>query len=287
MSKITFLGIDFKPGSFDRYVAMDKDRQLYTYAINSQAGIHINHSHNIWSLRYNGEYTCQGRVSEVFKLPWELSLVSLKELTEPSDLDITEDNVGDVFMCRDGSIATIQRIESTNPSKVHVEEVGTIYNRDGSFLKGRVLGVDLVKLIKKYDPIDHIHHIEERKQYAEDWLETNTPWERWEFRNPPEKIYYGLHTHPEWKSGAEYRRKASFRDVLGYLVPEPWRNPPPDSTAWLADPTRKDWVFEVEEFDPESSHHILLRDRNLLFRTKDAAMENAKAMAGKHPKLEP
>src|SRR5690625_50805 len=123
MSKISFLGIDFKPGSFDRYVAMDIDRQLYTYAINSQAGIQINHSHNIWSLRYNGEYTCQGRVSEVFKLPWELSLVSLKELTEPSDLDVTEDNVGDVFMCRNGSIATIQRIESTNPSKVHVEEV--------------------------------------------------------------------------------------------------------------------------------------------------------------------
>src|SRR5690625_6028844 len=92
----------------------------------------------ICSLRINGEYICQVRVTVVVKLPWELSLISLKELTEPSDLDITEDNVGDVFKCRDGSIATIQRIESTNPSKVHVEEVGTIYNRDGSFLKGQI-----------------------------------------------------------------------------------------------------------------------------------------------------
>jgi len=62
-------------------------------------------------------------------------------------------------------------------------------------------------------------------QYAQDALETETPWERWEFKAKMEKWLscgYQIIWQPEW----EYRRKPKKININGFDVPEPMREAP-------------------------------------------------------------
>lgn len=53
----------------------------------------------------------------------------------------------------------------------------------------------------------HIH-AENMLLYYEDALETETPWDRWEFQVPHEQAWHQLSgEHPEWSPSIKYRRK--------------------------------------------------------------------------------
>lgn len=60
--------------------------------------------------------------------------------------------------------------------------------------------------------------------YAKDALETDKPWERWEFCHMRGE-YQSLHGHPEWVEDNEYRRKPQVVLTNGHEVPEPHRTP--------------------------------------------------------------
>ena len=76
----------------------------------------------------------------------------------------------------------------------------------------------------------HIH-AELMAQYAEDALETDKPWERWEFHHKRGE-YQSLGSHPDWAVTREYRRKPKTILINGYEVPEPCRTPLKDDEVY-------------------------------------------------------
>ena len=61
-------------------------------------------------------------------------------------------------------------------------------------------------------------------EYAKDALETDKPWERWEFFHKSGE-YQSLDSHPEWVVDNEYCRKPKTILINGHEVPEPFRTP--------------------------------------------------------------
>ena len=69
-------------------------------------------------------------------------------------------------------------------------------------------------------------HAELMMQYAQDAMETDKPWERWEFYNKPTESWLGTTNHPNWDTVYKYRRKPKMISVTlasGEVVswPEP------------------------------------------------------------------
>jgi len=69
----------------------------------------------------------------------------------------------------------------------------------------------------------HIH-ADLMAQYAQDALETDKPWERWEFCRSKNK-WERLDTHPSWITSREYRRKPKTIRIGEYDVLMPERQP--------------------------------------------------------------
>lgn len=73
-------------------------------------------------------------------------------------------------------------------------------------------------------------------EYAKDWAETDTPWERWEHQLPGEPTWETLITHPVWAPYLVYRRKPRTININGYQVPEPLRSfPNTDEDVYIID----------------------------------------------------
>ena len=66
-------------------------------------------------------------------------------------------------------------------------------------------------------------HAELMMQYAQDAMETDEPWERWEHNH--KGVWYPLSYHPCWIKVVEYRRKPQTININGFGVPEPERKP--------------------------------------------------------------
>ena len=58
-------------------------------------------------------------------------------------------------------------------------------------------------------------------QYAQDAAETDTPWERWEWRNKSDAEFLTCWQHPSWKLNHEYRRKSQVIRVGRHEFPKP------------------------------------------------------------------
>ena len=56
-------------------------------------------------------------------------------------------------------------------------------------------------------------HAELMMQYAQDAMETDKPWERWEMKYPTEKDWLTLDCNPLWQGAIEYRRKPKMISV--------------------------------------------------------------------------
>lgn len=58
-------------------------------------------------------------------------------------------------------------------------------------------------------------------QYAQDAAETETPWERWEWRAGNKMPFEACTNHPAWVPVFVYRRKPQTITVNGFEVPAP------------------------------------------------------------------
>ena len=112
-------------------------------------------------------------------------------------------------------------------------------------------------------------------QYAQDALETDTPWKRWEFATSGNE-WVSLPENPIWSEYSEYRRKPR---TLTYTVtmPEPLREAPEvGKTFWLAEPWTESLAHEYEWVGHASAIRCI--NRGLCFATKEDAIAAAKAM---------
>ena len=128
-------------------------------------------------------------------------------------------------------------------------------------------------------------HAELMLQYAQDALETEEPWLRWEGR--------GVSTSDEWvpmrqefvfSNHFEYRRKPQ---TLTYTVtiPEPMREAPPLDTEYYLVSLFEPVHFEVAYWEDCHGERMWLK-RGLCFKTEEDAIAAAKAMCPFKPEVE-
>lgn len=119
-------------------------------------------------------------------------------------------------------------------------------------------------------------HAELMMQYAQDALETDTPWERWELMDPEEGEWWSSGMSPDWHPEILYRRKPRTRTVSGFTFE--WEGG--DANGYIAHPIGDDFFLLAKH-----SERAVMRakERNLLAKTKEMAIAHAKAMLGIDP----
>jgi hypothetical protein len=127
----------------------------------------------------------------------------------------------------------------------------------------------------------HIH-AETMAQYAQDALESETPWQNWEYTY--NKIWKPLAQHPSWDLYVCYRRKPTTQIINGIEVPCPmtvW--PKRGASCFYPDITVEKFYGWFDWQDHEYSSHEYSRrlfDRGLIFENEEDAITVAKAMLG-------
>jgi len=122
-------------------------------------------------------------------------------------------------------------------------------------------------------------HAELMAQYAQDALETDRPWERWEMRlDLLGAEWTSLSCRCTWSINCEYRRKPRTININGFDVPEPVREPlergqqyyTPNITGCA-----QIWMGCTWE-----GYHVdkCWLAKGLIHLTKDAAITHAKAL---------
>jgi len=66
-------------------------------------------------------------------------------------------------------------------------------------------------------------HAENMLAYAQDAMETDKPWERWEWFNEYDQEWETLALNLKWGLNDQYRRKPRTSNINGFDVPEPVR----------------------------------------------------------------
>ena len=117
-------------------------------------------------------------------------------------------------------------------------------------------------------------------QYAQDALESETPWESWEFCWNNNNLWLSCTEHPLWSSSQlVYRKKPKTININGFEVPEPLREVPIENKVCyvvnLADP-----VKIVNCVDSKAYFCFLKQtlEKGLVHSTAEAAELHAKAL---------
>ena len=122
-------------------------------------------------------------------------------------------------------------------------------------------------------------HAELMALYAQDAMESETPWERWEYRRSELIGWISVNTHPEWDDCTEYRRKTKTIHINGIEVPEPCREPLACDTKYympdIVDSLDGKWAWSA--WDDDEVDHARLK-AGIVHLTKEAAEMHAKAL---------
>jgi hypothetical protein len=121
-------------------------------------------------------------------------------------------------------------------------------------------------------------HADIMLQYANDAMETDKPWERWQFSYVDGKDWLDCNAHPKWAAKVWYRRKPKTIRIGDCDVPEPLRVAPEvDTEYWVPAITYRDNTTQSFVWADDSSDRILLK-RGLVHLTEEAAELHAKAL---------
>lgn len=129
----------------------------------------------------------------------------------------------------------------------------------------------------------HIH-AENMRLYAEDAMETDKPWERWEYSIPAFfNRFQGCNQQPSWEPSTQYRRKPRTIQVNGFDVPEPVRKKLKDGDKYFVPSvSSKDFFGGTWIWFSDGCGQTML-SRGLIHLTKENAIIHAKAMLGIDP----
>jgi len=120
-------------------------------------------------------------------------------------------------------------------------------------------------------------HAELMMEYAKDAMETDSPWERWEYTNGSENGWVVLEQHPQWYADGKYRRKPRTININGIEVPEPYRGDMEYDTKYYFPRISKDRLFDWYCWQNDQQD-IYLRESGLLHLTEEAAIKHAEAL---------
>jgi len=115
-------------------------------------------------------------------------------------------------------------------------------------------------------------------QYAQDWVETDAPWARWEYKRAGE--WKPLDDHPIWAHSYQFRRKPATIEINGHTLIEPLKAidhkaayvylAAPSLTCFYTSRCPDAWGYTEEA--------ACLLKRGLLHATPEAAKAHAQAL---------
>jgi hypothetical protein len=125
----------------------------------------------------------------------------------------------------------------------------------------------------------HIH-AELMTEYAQDAMETDKPWERWECLDMSRWVT--LDYNPRWTSETQYRRKTQTININGHEVPEPYRGEmqigQPYYTPDLYNCGTDYYdVYHDRQWENGIYDNVAMKN-GLLHLTEDAAIKHAEAL---------
>lgn len=129
----------------------------------------------------------------------------------------------------------------------------------------------------------HIHAAR-MAEYAQDALETDEPWLRWEVEHKvcPNSGWFPLNGNPTWERHLNYRRKPRTIYINGHEVPEPMREAPasgvrfwvPTMHAVGSGTLSRDYTWSGDG----DSYDTAWLARGLCHSTREAAEAHARAL---------
>lgn len=120
----------------------------------------------------------------------------------------------------------------------------------------------------------HIH-AELMLEYAKDAMETETPWDKWEYCSFHAVGWEDCMTTPTWWESNKYRRKTV--NINGHEVPEPCRKEPLVGERYCIPNILSNVLFDefIWRRDTYDYNHLNL---GLIHLTKEAAIAHAEAL---------
>lgn len=119
-------------------------------------------------------------------------------------------------------------------------------------------------------------HAELMMMYAQDAMETDRPWERWEFRFENDE-WKDLIDHAIWRNDCEYRRKPITININGFEVPEPVRSPLEKGTIYYIPMLDHTKLFRLYKWEASYLEPPLL-NKGLIHLSEEAAIKHAEAL---------
>jgi hypothetical protein len=120
-------------------------------------------------------------------------------------------------------------------------------------------------------------HAELMAQYAQDAMETETPWERWEVYDHIQELWVQMFQNPVWRDEIEYRRKPRTIIINGYEVPEPVREPLQDWQEYYMPSITFEAGADCYTWRGDKYDNNWL-EKGIIHLTKEAAETHAKAL---------
>jgi len=121
-------------------------------------------------------------------------------------------------------------------------------------------------------------HAENMALYAEDALETDEPWLRWESSYINNPGWSGFTHHPNWNDNVEYRRIPQTIDINGHKVPKPVCEELTFGLTYFVPALSTDtYVAWAGPWSDNDSDRELLK-KGVIHLTKEAAVTHAKAL---------
>ena len=113
-------------------------------------------------------------------------------------------------------------------------------------------------------------------QYAQDATETDTPWERWEWRDKIDAEFLTCQQHPSWKLNHDYRRKPQVIRVGRHEFPKPITEAPGVTTEyWVVRAyADKGYAPDAYTWDGDDTDYGFL-EHGMVHLTKAAAQAHA------------
>lgn len=119
-------------------------------------------------------------------------------------------------------------------------------------------------------------HAELMALYAQDAMETDKPWERWEYFDT--QVWESIRTGcPLWAPETQYRRKPKTITINGHKVPEPYRGEMQrNQFYYIPSLDSNDFWYELC-WDGDACDQRVM-ERGLVHLTKEAAIKHTEAL---------
>ena len=119
-------------------------------------------------------------------------------------------------------------------------------------------------------------------EYAQDAMETDKPWERWEYFDT--QVWRPLRTvYPLWFENTQYRRKPMTININGHEVPEPYRGEMSKGMYYYmpnfwGQSGYDSYRWDSDHCDEINSDDESIKSKGLLHLTREAAIKHTEAL---------